>query len=129
VHFNKLKKELVYYTTNHKDIKLIKLATVCSETHCRLVLIIPTIKKYPPEINECFSILGDDMLIYEMNMTEYCGFTEYKSPQSHFIYRIQQGIPILAHSQVKQEIDAAVLNIGAIKYVEYIKNAEWYEKD
>lgn len=129
MHFNKLKKELVYYTTNHKDIKLIKLANICSETHCRLVLIIPTIKKYPSEINECFSILGDDMIIYEMNMTEYYGFTEYKSAQDHFIYRMQQGIPILASSQVKQEIDADMLNRGAINYVEYIKNAELYEQD
>jgi hypothetical protein len=33
-----------------------------------MVLIIPTIKKYPFEIKECFRILGDDLLIYEMNM-------------------------------------------------------------
>mgnify|MGYP001095737734 FL=1 len=66
--FNKSKKELVYTTTNHRDSKLIELATLCSDTNRRLVLITPTIKKYPLEINECFRILGDDLLIYEMNM-------------------------------------------------------------
>jgi hypothetical protein len=68
VQFNKSKKELVYTTTNHRDSKLIELATLCSDTNRRLVLITPTIKKYPLEINECFRILGDDLLIYEMNM-------------------------------------------------------------
>jgi hypothetical protein len=68
MHFDKSKKELVYYTTNLRDGKLIELATLCSDTNRRLVLIIPTTKKYPLEINECFRILGDDLLIYEMGM-------------------------------------------------------------
>jgi hypothetical protein len=68
MHFDKSKKELVYHTTNHRDGKLIELATLCSDTNRRLVLITPTIKKYPLEINECFRILGDNLLIYEMNM-------------------------------------------------------------
>jgi presenilin-like A22 family membrane protease len=68
MHFNSSKKELVYHTTNHRDGKLIELATLCIETNARLVLIIPTIKKYTFEIKECFRILGDDFLIYEMNM-------------------------------------------------------------
>ena len=66
--FDKSKKELVYHTTNHRDGKLIELASLCSDTNRRLVLIIPTIKKYSFEINECLRILGDDLLIYEMNM-------------------------------------------------------------
>lgn len=68
MHFNSSKKELVYYTTNQKDSKFIELANLCSETNRRLVLIIPTIKKYPFEITESFRILGNDLLIYEMNM-------------------------------------------------------------
>lgn len=66
--FDKSKKELVYHTTNHRDGKLIELATLCSKKNHRLVLIIPTIKKYTLEINECFRILGDDLLIYEITM-------------------------------------------------------------
>lgn len=68
MHFDNTKKELVYHTTNHKDGKLIELANLCFSTNSRMVLIIPTIKKYPFEIKECFRILGDDLLIYEMNM-------------------------------------------------------------
>ena len=68
MHFHRDKKELVYHTVNHKDGKLIELATLCLSTDSRMVLIIPTIKKYPFEIKECFRILGDDLLIYEMNM-------------------------------------------------------------
>ena len=43
MHFDNTKKELVYYTTNHKDGKLIELATLCFSTNSRMVLIIPTI--------------------------------------------------------------------------------------
>lgn len=68
MHFDNTKKELVYHTTNHKDGKLIELANLCFSTNSRMILIIPTIKKYPFEIKECFRILGDDLLIYEMNM-------------------------------------------------------------
>lgn len=66
--FDTEKGELVYYTTKHGDGGLVELATLCSQTNRRLVLIIPTTKEYTREINECFRILGDDLLVYEISM-------------------------------------------------------------
>lgn len=66
--FDKSKKELVYYTTNYKDNKLVALANYCSIMNYRLVLILPTTKKYSYEVNECLSILNNDLLIYEISM-------------------------------------------------------------
>ena len=68
VRFDTEKGELVYYTTKHGDGELIGLATLCLQTNRRLVLIIPTTKEYTREINECFRILGDDLLVYEISM-------------------------------------------------------------
>lgn len=67
MYFDNTKRELVYHTTNHRDIKIIEIANFCFSTNSRMVLIIPIIKKYTFEIEECFNILGDDLLIYEMN--------------------------------------------------------------
>lgn len=66
--FDLNKKEIVYHTTDHRDSKLEELASVCSNTNSRMVLIIPMIQKYPIEIQECFEKLGNDLLIYEINM-------------------------------------------------------------
>jgi hypothetical protein len=66
--FDKEKFELVYCTPNTKDGELKTLSTLCVEKGWRLVLIIPTCQKYSSQIVECFSILGDDLLIYEMAM-------------------------------------------------------------
>lgn len=68
MNFDLNKKEIVYHTTNHRDSRLEELATLCSNTNRRMVLIIPTIQKYPIEIQECFEKLGNDLLIYEINM-------------------------------------------------------------
>jgi hypothetical protein len=68
INFDKNKKELVFPTTKYKDSKLIDIAYFCKKENKRLVLIIPTIKSYSPEINKCFTILGDDLLIYELAM-------------------------------------------------------------
>jgi len=68
VSFDKKKKELVYHSTNFRDAKFIELARLCKETDRRLVLILPTTKKYSAEINQCFEILNDDLLIYEISM-------------------------------------------------------------
>jgi len=66
--FNKDKFELVYATSDYKDGELIPLAIYCSKQKWRLVLIMPTRKKYSFEINKCFSILGDALLLYEITM-------------------------------------------------------------
>jgi len=68
VRFDTEKGELVYYTTKHGDGELIGLATLCLQTNRRLVLIIPTTKEYTRQINDCFRILGDDLLVYEISM-------------------------------------------------------------
>lgn len=68
INFDKDKKELVFPTTKYKDSKIVDIAELCQKENKRLVLIIPTIKSYSPEINKCFDILGDDLLIYEMAM-------------------------------------------------------------
>lgn len=66
--FDKSKKEIVYHTTDQRDSTIIKIANQCKKNNTRFVLLIPTIKKYTYEINEGFSILGDDFLIYEISM-------------------------------------------------------------
>lgn len=66
--FNNNKFELVYCTPNTKDGELKKLSNLCVNKKWRLVLIIPTCQNYSSEIIECFSLLGDDLLIYEMAM-------------------------------------------------------------
>ena len=68
VRFDTEKGELVYYTTKHGDGEFIGLATLCLQTNRRLVLIIPTTKEYTRQIHDCFRILGDDLLVYEISM-------------------------------------------------------------
>jgi len=68
INFDDSKQELVYYTVDHTDSKLNGLAVQCQSENARLVLIIPTIKSYTKEINDCYKILKDDLLIYELNL-------------------------------------------------------------
>jgi hypothetical protein len=68
LHFDDSKQELVYYTVDHTDSKLLELAVQCQSENARLVLIIPTIKSYTKEITDCYRFLGDDLLIYEINL-------------------------------------------------------------
>ena len=60
--------ELVYHSTDYNDGEFLRLAIICANNNWRLVLILPTCQKYSQSINECFFILGDDLLIYEIDM-------------------------------------------------------------
>ncbi len=62
------KKELVYCSTDYNNEKFKTLSIFCMEKDLRLVLILPTCQQYSPTINDCFNILGDDLLIYEIGM-------------------------------------------------------------
>jgi hypothetical protein len=62
------KKELVYWSTDYNDGEFKTLSIFCMENNLRLVLILPLCQQYTPIINDCFNILGDDLLIYEIGM-------------------------------------------------------------
>ena len=66
--FDKTKSEIVYHTPSFRDGWITVIAEECKSNNQRMVLIIPTCKKYSYQINKSFSILGNDLLIYEMTM-------------------------------------------------------------
>lgn len=68
INFDKNKTEIVFATTKYKEEKIVEIASSCKEKNYRLVLIIPTIKTYSSQLNKCFELLGDDLLIYEISM-------------------------------------------------------------
>lgn len=68
VKFDKNKKELVFPTVDFNDKEILKVSLMCRKKGIRLVLITPTIKQYPENIDKCFAVLGDDLLIFEMGM-------------------------------------------------------------
>lgn len=61
------KDELVYWSTDFNDGEFKKLSIYCMQNNLRLVLLLPICQQYTPIINDCFNILGDDLLIYEMD--------------------------------------------------------------
>jgi hypothetical protein len=62
------KSELVYWSTDYNDGEFKTLSIHCIQNNLRLVLILPLCQQYTPTINDCFNILGDDLLIYEIGM-------------------------------------------------------------
>lgn len=66
--FDKNKKEIVYHTSSFRDGWISVIADECKSNNQRMVLIIPTCKKYSYQINKAFSLLGDDLLVYEITM-------------------------------------------------------------
>lgn len=63
------KKEIVYYTNTYDTAELDKISIYCKENAYRMVLLIPVHDKdYPIAIKNCFSMLGDDLLLYELEM-------------------------------------------------------------
>jgi hypothetical protein len=66
--FDKDKQELVYATPSYTDTEISVLVDLCKSKNWRLVLICPLCKEYPPQIDNAFSVLGDDLLIYEIAM-------------------------------------------------------------
>ncbi len=66
--FNKDKAELVYHTSSFKDEHIIVCAEICKIKKIRMVLIVPTCKRYSFHILRAFELLGDDLLVYEITM-------------------------------------------------------------
>lgn len=68
--FDNEKLETVYWTTSQKDPEIVQFCTQAYEQGKRAVLIIPekSSKKFSVEILGCFDKLGENLLIYEINM-------------------------------------------------------------
>jgi hypothetical protein len=66
--FDKTKNEIVHHTSSFKDEHIIVAAEICKLKQNRLVLIVPTCKRYSFHILRAFELLGDDLLVYEITM-------------------------------------------------------------
>jgi hypothetical protein len=65
--FNRL--HIVHYSTTYDWNELEIICNKCKESNWILVLLIPVFDlKYPTAINNCFNVLGDDLLLYEMEL-------------------------------------------------------------
>ena len=62
--FDKTKGEIVYHTPSFKDGWITVIAEECKANNQRMVLIIPTCKKYSYQINKSFSISTEYLFIY-----------------------------------------------------------------
>ena len=95
------KSELVYWSTDYNDGEFKTLSIYCIQNNLRLVLILPLCQQYTPIINDCFNILGDDLLIYD----EYFNFPIFNKTPGLFT---NKGKILHTYKNFKEEKDQMV---------------------